>query len=308
MAELMDMFPTEESCLEYLSMIRWPDGYLCIRCTGKNIWKMSSGLYRCQTCKYSGSVISGTLFQDTHKPLRLWFQAIWYIVNQKNGVSALGLQKALGLGSYHTAWEWLHKLRRAMVRPGRDKLSGIVEVNETFIGGAHAGKRGRVSDGKTLVLIAVEKTLKGIGRIRLSAISDASSAVITHTIQQMILIGSTIQTDGLSGYNSLSKHGYIHLPKKNKKIKEEDTVSKAHRIASLLKRCLFGTHHGSFSHKNLPYYLDEFTFRFNRRTSRSRGKLFYRLIQQSLEIDPVPVKSLSTTYSGQVSQLHTQVI
>ena len=164
--ELMDMFPTEESCLEYLSKLRWPDGYQCIRCSGKNIAKMGRGLYRCQACKYDCSVISGTLFQGTHKPLRLWFQAIWYVVSQKNGVSALGLQSALGLGSYHTAWEWLHKLRRAMVRPGRDKLSGIVEVNETLIGGVHAGKRGRGAEGKTLVLIAAEDTPKGIGRQR----------------------------------------------------------------------------------------------------------------------------------------------
>ena len=119
--ELMDMFPTEELCLEYLSMLRWPDGYECIRCNEKNALKKGNGLYRCRSCKYEGSVIADTLFQDTHNPLRLWFQAIWYIVSQKNGVSALGLQKALGLGSYHTAWEWLHKLRRAMVRPGRDK-------------------------------------------------------------------------------------------------------------------------------------------------------------------------------------------
>lgn len=188
--ELMDMFPTEESCLEYLSIVRWPDGYVCMRCESKNSWKMSSGLYRCQTCRYTGSVISGTLFQDTHKPLRLWFQAIWYIVNQKNGVSALGLQKALGLGSYHTAWEWLHKLRRAMVRPNRDKLSGMIEVNETLVGGVQPGKRGRGADGKTLVLVAAEDTPAGIGRIRLAPISDASSEILIPTIQQMVAVGS----------------------------------------------------------------------------------------------------------------------
>jgi len=146
------MFANEESCLEYLRIIRWPDGYECIRCADKEALKIVKGLYRCHTCQYEGSIISGTLFQDTHKPLRLWFQAIGYVVNQKNGVSALGMQKALGLGSYHTAWEWLHKLRRAMLRPGRDKLSGTVEVNETLIGGKHLGKRGRGADGKTLVL------------------------------------------------------------------------------------------------------------------------------------------------------------
>jgi transposase-like protein len=296
--ELMDMFPNEESCLEYLSIIRWPNGYECIRCASKNALKLGRGLHRCHACAYEGSVISGTLFQDTHKPLRLWFQAIWYIVNQKTGVSALGMQKALGLGSYRIAWAWLHKLRRAMVRPGRDKLSGVVEVNETLLGGEHGGKRGRGADGKTLVLIAAEESDAGIGRIRLSPIADASSKVLTNTIQQMIEVGSTIRTDGWNGYNGLDSLGYIHLPIINNNVKEIDAIQLVHRIAALLKRWLIGTHHGAISPNNLPYYLDEFTFRFNRRTSRSRGKLFYRLIQQALEIDPVPAKLLNTRYSG----------
>ncbi len=296
--ELMDMFPNEESCLEYLSLIRWPNGYVCIRCGKNDAWKMSSGLYRCQACKHSGSVISGTLFQDTHKPLRLWFQAIWYVVNQKNGVSALGLQKALGLGSYHTAWEWLHKLRRAMVRPGRDKLSGTVEVNETLIGGEAAGKRGRGAKGKTLVLIAAEEAKNGIGRIRLSPIIDSSGEVLTSTVMEMVSKGSIIRTDGWSGYSGLTNNGYTHLPSNNHGVKNADEIPLAHLIASLLKRWLLGTHQGAINHKNLPYYLDEYTFRFNRRTSRSRGKLFYRLIQQALDIDPIPAKLLNATYSG----------
>ena len=293
--ELMDMFPNEEACLEYLSIIRWPDGYKCIRCSDKNTLKLGRGLYRCRGCNHEGSVISGTLFQDTHKPLRLWFQAIWYVVNQKNGVSALGMQKALGLGSYHTAWEWLHKLRRAMVRHGRDQLSGTVEVNEIIVGGEHIGKRGRGADGKTLVLVAAEETPIGIGRIRLSTINDASSEVLSGTVQEMVAAGSKIRTDGWVGYNSLGSIGYNHLPIINNNLKEADVIPMVHRVASLLKRWLIGTHHGAVDHKNLPYYLDEFTFRFNRRTSRTRGKLFYRLIQQALEIDPVPAKLLTTT-------------
>ena len=294
----MDLFPNEEACLEYLSIIRWANGCQCHRCASQDILKIGRGLYLCQGCKYDFSVIAGTLFQDTHKPLRVWFQAIWYVVSQKNGVSALGLQKALGLGSYHTAWEWLHKLRRAMVRPGRDKLNGLVEVNETIIGGEYSGKRGRGADRKSLVLIAAEDTDRGIGRIRLSTISDASGDVLTNTIQEMVSTGSTIRTDGWSGYSGLNDKGYTHMPITNNNVKESDAVQIAHRVASLLKRWLVGTHHGAINHKNLPYYLDEFTFRFNRRTSTSRGKLFYRLIQQALEIDPVPAKTLNTTYSG----------
>lgn len=292
--ELMDMFPDEEACLEYLSMIRWPYGYQCIRCNDRDALKLGNGLYRCKSCKYEGSVIVGTLFQDTHKPLRLWFQAIWYAVNQKNGVSALGLQKAIGLGSYNTAWQWLHKLRRAMVRPNRDKLDGIIEVNETLIGGESTGKRGRGAAGKTLVLIAAETTQWGIGRIRLAPIKDASSEILTPTIMQMISVGSTIRTDGWKGYSGLTTHGYTHISITNDDLQNKDEIPSVHLIASLLKRWLSGTHQGAISHKNLPYYLDEFTFRFNRRTSNVRGKLFYRLIQQALNIDPVPVKLLSS--------------
>ena len=174
-----------------------------------------------------------------------------------------------------------------MVQPGRDKLNGIVEINETMIGGERAGTRGRGADGKALVLIAVENNMASIGRIRLTAISDASGDVLTKTIQDLVLIGSTIRTDGWSGYNELGSLGYTHVPMSNHDVKNNDVVEKAHLVASLLKRWLMGTLHGGVSQKHLPYYLDEFTFRFNRRTSRSRGKLFYRLIQQALEIDPV---------------------
>ena len=154
-------------------------------------------------------MIRGTLFQDTKKPLRLWFQAIWYVVNQKNGVSALGLQRALGLGSYHTAWEWLHKLRRAMVRPGRDRLSGLVEMDEVFMGGVRPGKRGRGAEGKTLVLIAAENKGRKIGRIRLSTIPDASAMSIKKATLEMVDPGSTINSDGWDSYNILSQYGYV---------------------------------------------------------------------------------------------------
>lgn len=296
--EMIDMFPTEESCLEYLSHLRWPNGYQCTRCESTEALKLGRGLYRCFHCRYESSIIAGTLFQDTHKPLRLWFQAIWYVVNQKNGVSALGLQKAIGLGSYHTAWEWLHKLRRAMVRPGRDKLSGLIEVNETLIGGEHTGKRGRGALGKTLVLIAAEDNDHKVGRIRLKAIDNAGAVSLNSAAKEMIESGSQIRTDGWAGYKELEEKGYIHIALNNDDPKNDDKVSLVHLIASLLKRWLLGTHQGAIDHKNMAYYLDEFTFRFNRRTSRSRGKLFYRLIEQALEIEPVQGKSLTTTYSG----------
>jgi transposase-like protein len=292
MMDFSDIFPTEEACLEYLRLVRWPEGYSCLRCASKTYWKTERGLFHCRDCGYEGSVTRGTLFHDTHKPLRLWFQAIWYVVNQKNGVSALGLQKALGLGSYHTAWEWLHKLRRAMVRPGRDRLSGLVEMDETFIGGERSGKRGRGAEGKTLVLIAAEQAEKGIGRIRLTTIADASGKTLKEATVQMVEPGSTLRTDGWDGYNLLTRNGYIHAPVSHKDAESGDATPNAHLVASLLKRWLLGTHQGAVTPAHLPYYLDEFTFRFNRRTSRSRGKLFYRLIEQALQIDPIPAGSL----------------
>ena len=292
MIDLMDMFPTEDACLEYLIQMRWPQGYHCLRCGSVSYWKKARGLFCCRDCHYEGSVTCGTLFENTRKPLRLWFQAIWYVVNQKNGVSALGLQKALGLGSYHTAWEWLHKLRRAMVRPGRNKLSGLVEMDETFIGGVRSGKRGRGAEGKVLVLIAVEITGETMGRIRLSTIPNASSESIKEATLQMVAPESTIHTDGWDGYNILAVHGYFHVPTPHVNA-SGDATPMAHRVISLLKRWWLGTHQGAISPDHLPYYLDEFTFRFNRRTSRSRGKLFYRLIEQALQIDPVPAKKIT---------------
>lgn len=148
--EFEERFNSEKSCREYLFQIRWPDGFKCPRCQHNEVWTMGDGLYRCKKCEFKISVTAGTIFQDTRKPLRLWFRAMWYITNQKYGISALGLQKALGLSNYRTALTWMHKLRLAMVRPMRDRIPGIIEVDETYIGGKKAGKRGRGAAGKIL--------------------------------------------------------------------------------------------------------------------------------------------------------------
>ena len=152
LVELESHFAAEEACREYLARLRWPQGYSCPGCAGTKAWSTGRGLWMCAACGHQVSVTAGTIFQDTRTPLTLWFRAIWWVVSQKNGASALGLQRILGLGSYRTAWTWLHKLRRAMVRPGRDRLSETVEVDETFVGGVepgggrrHVGKIGRAS-------------------------------------------------------------------------------------------------------------------------------------------------------------------
>jgi len=252
-------------------------------------------LFRCRKCDLETSLTAGTLFQDTRKSLRLWFQAMWYVTNQKQGVNALGLQRLLGLGSYRTAWTWLHKLRRAMVRPGRDRLPGTVEVDETFIGGPRpGGKRGRGAEGKVLVLVAAQEDGKRIGRIRLRQITDASSHTLEAAIAGMIAPGSRVRTDAWRGYNGLEARGYPHEVIRQETTLGDNLLPLTNRVASLLKRWLLGTHQGAVRPSHLDYYLDEFTFRFNRRTSGSRGKLFYRLVQQAMILDPVPAKLIST--------------
>jgi transposase-like protein len=222
---------------------------------------------------------------------------MWYVTNQKLGVSALGLQRVLGFGSYETAWTWLHKMRRAMVRPGRDRLRGTVEVDETYVGGVEEGVHGRETQEKSIVVIAVEVlSPKGFGRMRMRRITDCAEARLTPFVQEAVEPGAIVKTDGWKGYSSskLAKAGYVHKPKNISASGDPAHVSMpgVHRIAALLKRWLLGTHQGAVSQQHLDYYLDEYTFRFNRRTSRTRGLLFYRLLQQAGGVDPMPYRRL----------------
>jgi transposase-like protein len=239
-------------------------------------------------------VTAGTIFQDTRKPLTLWFRAMWAVTSQKNGASAIGLQRVLGLGSYDTAWTWLHKLRRAMVRPGRDRLSGRVEVDETYWGSQEENVRGRQMGNKALIVIAAQEDGVGIGRIRMRRIPDASAESLMPFIEETIESGSSIQTDGWVGYSPLQDKGYRHRITllKGQKESASELLPRVHLVASLLKRWLLGTHQGAVSREHLDYYLDEFTFRFNRRNSRSRGKLFLRLAEQAVAVGPTPYKSM----------------
>lgn len=280
--EFETRFQTEAECLDYLSKIRWPEGFVCPRCGSIDSWQTSRGLWHCKKCSSQTSVTAGTIFHSTHKPLSLWFRAMWFITSQKYGTNALGLQRVLGFGCYETAWQWLHKLRRAMVRPDRDQLSGCIQVDETYVGGKKSGKRGRGAAGKALVAIAVEdKGPKGIGRIRLQHIRDASAESLGGFSTAMIMPGSTVNTDDWDGYLTLPSLGY------KRQILSSKEMVLPHLVASLLKRWMLGTYQGGIKPTHLEYYLDEFTFRFNRRTSRSRGKLFYRLVQHAMMVDPV---------------------
>jgi transposase-like protein len=233
---------------------------------------------------------------------------MWWVVGQKNGASAVGLNRVLGIGSDKTAWTWLHKMRRAMVRPGREPLTGEVEVDETFVGGVEKGGGRRHLGNKAMVVIAAESRGKGIGRIRLKRIADGSSDSLTTFVREAVEKGSVVVSDGRPSYRSLPEHGYRHTRRiVEGRAKEASTLlPRVHRVASLLKRWLLGTHQGAVSREHLDSYLDEFAFRFNRRTSQHRGKLFYRLVQQAVVVSPTPYKAIIKHVRGRQGQKHNR--
>ena len=190
----------------------------------------------------------------------------------------------------------MHKLRRAMVRPGRERLAGVVEVDETYWGAEEEGVSGRQTERKALIAVAAEERGRGLGRIRMQRVRNASAASLMPFVEESVEPGSVVHTDGWLGYEPLEKKGYQHrivfLSGRRKQASE--LLPRVHQAISLLKRWLLGTHQGAVSHEHLDYYLDEFVFRFNRRSSRSRGKLFYRLVQQAVAVDPTPYRSSPT--------------
>jgi transposase-like protein len=295
-------FPDDAACRAYLAGLRWPDGFRCIACGHDEAWETGRGLWMCRECGHQASVTAGTIFHRTRTPLRTWFAAVWFVCAQKNGASALGLQRVLGFGSYETAWAWMHKLRRAMVRPDRDRLGGpgvAVELDQTFVGGrSHRGKDGGRYDNKAEVAIAVERRHpRGLGRIRMRQIGSRRKDDIFEFIAEVIAPGSVLYTDGDRLYRQLPPSlGIIHEPIVLVTARDPAHVllPAVHRVASLLKRWLAGTLHYGQSAAHLEYFLDEFTFRFNRRTSHSRGLLFYRLLQQAVNTDPHPLHQLIT--------------
>lgn len=292
--ELREWFPDDEACLRYLARLRWPDGFVCPECRGREFWLTGAGLWMCRHCSRRTSVTAGTIFHRTRMPLSTWFAAVWFATSQKNGMSAQGLQRVLGLKSYETAWAWMHKLRRAMVRPDRDLLHGVVEVDETFVGGVSGGHMG-ASTGKATVMVAVEKPGPGrkLGRIRLALADRPGTLGLVMFAQNTVVKGSTIHTDGARMMRRLADLGYTHEYATGYNAPDPTAVLPGvHLTASLLKRWLTGTLHYGVAEHQLPYYLDEFTFRFNRRDSTSRGLLFYRLLEQAVRTDPHPLQDL----------------
>jgi len=293
--QVLQWFPDDAACLEYLERLRWPDGFVCPHCDGTNAWKIARrGMWMCAGCGKQTSVTAGTIFHRSRTPLSVWFAAIWNICATKNGVSATSLQQMLGFGSYETAWAWLHKLRRVMVRPGRELLSGTVELDETMVGGRTKGKQGG-SSAKVPVMVAVEMPADGkLGRIRLERATAKNSDQLVAFARRVVAPGSHIRTDGLQALRKLGEQGFTHeyeILSTGSDLAHE-YMPGVHIVASLLKRWIAGTLHHGVSKKQLDYYLDEFTFRFNRRHSRSRGLLFYRLLQQAVVTEPHPLNTL----------------
>ena len=260
---------------------------------------MADGTFRCSRCKARASATAGTIFDKTRTPLTVWFSAAWLLATQKDGVSAQNLQRALEISSYQTAWTMLHRLRSVLVRPGRERLAGRVEVDETFIGGEEPGLRGGRQPGKkTLVGIAVEvHEPKGMGRCRMRVLSDASAASLHPFVTDHVELGATVITDAWPGYAGIEGAGYSRERHSQRaaRLRGDDPyglLPGVHRIASLAKRWLLGTHQGSVDSAHLQAYLDEFVFRFNRRTSRSRGLVFHRVLELAVGHDPVRYRDL----------------
>ena len=279
--EFENRFNSEQACRDYLANMKWPDGFHCRNCGHQEYWISARGLYICTRCESPNSLTAGTVMHGTKKPLTHWFKAMWWFTTRKSGVNAINLKDLLGLGSYQTAWLWLHKLRRCTIREGRERLSGDVEVDEFVIGGQQPGKRGRGANGKTIVVAAVEKEDKKLGRIRLQVVPDYSGDVLEQCVTTNVRPGSTIISDGWKGYNFLDDSSYSH----NQVVaahtaKKESVLPGVHLVASLIKRLILGTFQGRFDPKHLQSYLDEYVFRFNRRRSRNIGKKFMRIAEQ----------------------------
>lgn len=289
-------FNKEQACLDYLFQLRWPDGFDCPSCGHKEAWKSTRGLYLCRQCGRQQSVTAGTIFHSTKKPLTAWFKALWWFSTRKTGINAIALQELLGLGSYQTAWNWLQKLRTCTLFPDREPLSGNVEADEFYLGGVRSGKRGRGADNKAKVAIAVERRGQKLGRVRIEVIENCSADQLIPFVQSNVVPNSRVATDGWKGYNGLDNAGYVHQKiLSGQATNKESVLPGVHLVISLVKRVILGTFHGRLDEPYLQRYLNEYTFRFNRRTSKFVGKKFWRLMQRAANSLPITNVALQLT-------------
>ncbi len=276
--EFAARFHNDEVCLEYLIENRWPDGFICPKCGTKGGWWLSSiRRFECKTCHRQSSALAGTLMHRSHLPIRLWFWAAYLVTTHTPGISALQLQRQLGISKNDTAWFLLHRLRRGMVRENRELLSGLVEADETYVGGPAKNKKGRgvtAAVHKSLVLGGVEvrsyTTPKGVlkeraGRLRLQVTHSPRESEIKAFLNKNVTLGSTIKSDGWKGYSTTALNGYKHARQvQGKPENAQELAPHIHQAFGNLKTWLNGIHHG-VDPKYLSSYLDEFVFRFNRR-------------------------------------------
>lgn len=289
------LFPDDSSCLKFLEQVRWGDAFVCQKCSHNEFWQNATGLRQCRACEFKNSVKTNSIFEKSKLGLKLWFYAIWWIASQKNGVSALSLHRFLGIGSYESSWLLLHKIRSAMVFAERSQLQGHVEIDEAFLGGVSSGKRGRGSENKQLIVIAAEFSgNKKIGRIRIQRSPDASAKSLESFINANIATGSDIHTDGWKGYSGVKDLGYAHHVVKASTVDPDELLPRIGIVTSLLKRWLLGTHQGRLDIKHMDSYLEEFVFRFNRRTSKSRGLLFQRIVENSFKTEAMTYDKLTS--------------
>jgi transposase-like protein len=294
LGEFHAWFRADADCLDYLEWLRWPEAFVCADCGRAGGWRMADGRFRC-SCGVRMSPTAGTIFDKTRTPLTVWFMACWLFASQKDGISALSLKRSLEIGSYQTAWAMLHRLRSVLVRPGRERLQGDVEVDETFIGGEEPGLRGGRQKGKkVLVGVAVERSEpKGFGRCRMVPIADASAETLRAFLVDNVEPGARVITDGWASYPGATKDLYPHEPLKGASGADASKLLPGvHNVSSLAKRWLLGTHQGSVDEAHLASYLNEFVFRFNRRRSRSRGLVFYRVLELAVAHEPVRYRDL----------------
>jgi len=267
---------------------------VCPYCAHVGGWRIADGRWKCSACGARTSPTAGTIFDRTRTPLSVWFAACWLFASQKDGISALSLKRSLEIGSYQTAWAMLHRLRSVLVRPGRERLQGAVEVDEAFFGGEEPGLRGGRQRGKkTLVGIAVERVApRGFGRCRMAVLADASAGSLRGFLVDHVQDGATVITDGWPSYPAATRELYVHDRLVAPGAEAVKLLPGVHTVSSLAKRWLLGTHQGAVDDAHLASYLDEFVFRFNRRRSRSRGMVFYRVLELAVAHDPVRYRDL----------------
>jgi ISXO2-like transposase domain/Transposase zinc-ribbon domain len=282
--DLIKRFGTQDACIDYIASIRWKDGFTCSSCGGHDFWRLKRLSWTCSKCETESRVLAGTLFQDTKLPLTLWFQMIWWFMGQKNGASALSLQQNFGIGSYRTSWSTLKKLRLCTVLPTRSQLTGDVEVDQAFLGGVN---------GKEIILIAAEKRGAGSGRIRLKHAKSETAKEVQGFILDVVELGSNIISDRHKSYPTIVEKGYTREAMKkpysweNVDGDDDRLLPRVGRVAAHMKRWYLGTYHGGMKITEVQPYLDEFVFRYNRRTSKSRGLVFHRMVEAAVKSKPL---------------------